>query len=58
MEVFYEYIVNTFVTWLLKMGIPLPVIIWSDYHETRVNYYLSTYMREKGIYLIGKCVLK
>ena len=56
MEVFYEYIANTFVNWLEKQNIKLPVIIFSDYHETRTNYYLSKFMQSKGIYLIGKCV--
>ena len=53
MEVFYEYIVNTFTRWLDREGIKRPVIVYTDYHETRTNYYLSVHMQRVGIILIG-----
>ena len=58
MDTFYKYLVKTFIEWLKKMEISLPIILWTEYNESMVHYSLSTFMREQGIYLVGECVLK
>ena len=35
-EILYEYIINGFKKWLEDNDIPTPVIVFSDWHETRL----------------------
>ena len=46
---------NTVDKWLTKNKIKRPVILFSDYHETRNNYHLASRLTELGIVLI--CLL-
>ncbi|CAL4102780.1 unnamed protein product, partial [Meganyctiphanes norvegica] len=52
-EILYEYIMNHFVKFLQDNEIELPVIVFSDWHETQCNYYLAAEMNKIGIHLIG-----
>merc|ERR1712142_51153 len=48
----YEYLVNDFSNWLEANDIQRPVILFSDYHDTRNNYHLAKRLTELGIVLI------
>merc|ERR1712142_928325 len=50
--VLYEYLVNDFNNWLTKNNIQRPVILFSDFHDTRNNYHLAKRLTELGIVLI------
>lgn len=52
-ETLYEYLCNTFNDWLNSQNIQRPVIVWSDWHETRNNYYLANTLHEQNIILYG-----
>ena len=49
---FYEYMVNTFNNYLKVNKIPRPVIVFSDWHETRTSYILSKRLNQLKIILI------
>ena len=44
---------NTFDTWLDDNHVERPVIVFTDWHETRCNRYLSQALDAKQIILIG-----
>ena len=48
-ETFYEYMLNTFDTWLDDNHVERPVIVFTDWHETRCNRYLSQSLDAKQI---------
>ena len=52
-ETLYEYLANGFNDWLTAQEIVRPVIIFTDWHETRANYFLAQKLTELGIILIG-----
>ena len=52
-ETLFEYICNEFYNWLVNNNIERPVIVFSDWHETRNNYYLVNKMNELGIIMVG-----
>ena len=52
-ENLYEYLCNTFNDWLIEKNVQRPVIIWTDWHESRNNYYLATSLKEMQIVLYG-----
>ena len=52
-QTFYEYIVNDFNQWLERNDVPKPVVIFTDWHETRNNYHLAKAMDKLGIIMIG-----
>lgn len=52
-ETLYEYLCNSFNDWLNSQNIQRPVIIWTDWHETRNNYYLAKTLNEQQTILYG-----
>ncbi|CAL4124319.1 unnamed protein product [Meganyctiphanes norvegica] len=52
-ESFYEYMINDFDTWLDSNNVKKPIIVFTDWHETRNNYHLSRALDAMGIYMIG-----
>ncbi|CAL4130810.1 unnamed protein product, partial [Meganyctiphanes norvegica] len=52
-ESFYEYMVNVFDEWLVDNKVQKPVIVFTDWHETRSNHFLSQALDAKQIILIG-----
>lgn len=53
METLYEYLCNSFNDWLNQNEVQRPIIIWTDWHETRNNYYLGKQLQELNIVLYG-----
>merc|ERR1712055_375679 len=51
-SILYEYLVNDFNEWLRKNKIQRPVILFSDFHDTRNNYHLAKRMNELSIAVI------
>ena len=52
-ETLYEFLCNTFYDWLKEKDIKLPVLVFTDWHETRNNFYLASKLNELGIILYG-----
>ena len=52
-ETLYEYLCNSFNDWLNANQVTRPVIVWTDWHETRNNYYLARQLQELDIILYG-----
>ena len=52
-ETFYEYMCNDFSNWLTKNDIQRPVVVWTDWHESRVWYHLAKKLKELQIILYG-----
>ncbi|XP_066973199.1 uncharacterized protein [Macrobrachium rosenbergii] len=52
-EVFYEYLCNHIDKWLTDNSIQRPVVIWTDWHESRVWYHLAKKLNELKIILYG-----
>lgn len=52
-ETLYEYLCNEFHEWLTVNEVTRPVILWTDWHESRNNYYLAETLHEQGIILYG-----
>ena len=52
-ESFYEYMINSFDQWLTANNVKRPVIVFTDWHETRVNHHLSQALDAKQIIMIG-----
>ena len=52
-ETLYEYLTNSFNNWLTTNNIQRPVILWTDWHETRNNYFLAKTLNEQQIILYG-----
>ena len=52
-ETLFEYLCNSFNVWLNDNNVTRPVIIWTDWHETRNNYYLAKQLQELNIILYG-----
>lgn len=52
-ENLYEYLCNDFHDWLERKNVKRPVVIWTDWHETRNNYYLAKTLNELDIILYG-----
>ena len=48
-ETFYEYMLKTFDTWLDDNHVERPVIVFTDWYETRCNRYLSQSLDAKQI---------
>ncbi|XP_068229518.1 tigger transposable element-derived protein 1-like [Palaemon carinicauda] len=52
-ETLYEYLCNSFNDWLNDNNVQRPIIIWTDWHETRNNYYLAKQLQLLNIVLYG-----
>ncbi|KAK3889995.1 hypothetical protein Pcinc_006044 [Petrolisthes cinctipes] len=52
-ETLYEYLCNGFHDWLNENRVKRPVIVWTDWHESRNNYYLAKELNELNIILYG-----
>ena len=52
-ETLYEYLCNDFSDWVTEHNIQRPVIVWTDWHETRNNYFLAKTLNEQIIILYG-----
>lgn len=52
-ELFYEYIVNVFNTYLMENKVTLPVILFVDGHKSHLSYQLSTLYSELQIVLVA-----
>lgn len=52
-ETLYEYLCNSFNDWLTTHNITRPVIVWTDWHETRNNYFLAKTLNQQNIILYG-----
>lgn len=52
-ESLYEYLCNAFDKWLTDNSVERPVIVWSDWHSTRLNYHTISETLERGIVLLG-----
>ena len=52
-ESLFEYLCNTFDKWLTQNGVQRPVIVWCDWHSTRLNYHTISETLERGIILLG-----
>ncbi|XP_064098554.1 uncharacterized protein LOC135209721 [Macrobrachium nipponense] len=52
-ENLYEYLCNTFNDWLTENDVQRPVIVWTDWHETRNNFYLASSLKSMNIILYG-----
>nr|XP_045607891.1 uncharacterized protein LOC123764326 [Procambarus clarkii] len=52
-EILTDYLLNTFDPWLVRNNITKPVILWTDWHETRVSYYLAKELQERQIIMYG-----
>lgn len=52
-ETLYEYLCNDFNDWLTEQHIQRPVIVYTDWHETRNNYFLAKTLNELNIILYG-----
>ena len=53
MECLYEYLCNNFNEWLVKEEIKRPVVVWTDWHESRLNYHLAKTLFDQQIILYG-----
>ena len=53
-ETFFEWVGNLFNPWLEENEIPKPVILFSDWHETRNNYFTAKLMDKYQIVMMGK----
>lgn len=49
----YEYLCNSFDNWLTENNVPRPVVVWSDWHSTRLNYHTISETLSRGIILMG-----
>ena len=52
-ETFYEFVCNSFSDWLTKNHIQRPVILFTDWHETRNNFFLARQLTKLGIIMLG-----
>lgn len=52
-ETFQDYILNTFDKYLTDQEIKKPVILWTNWHESRCNVKLINSMSERGIFMYG-----
>ena len=52
-ECLFEYLVNGFNKWLTENSITRPVLVFTDWHATRANYFLAERLTSLGIVLIG-----
>lgn len=52
-ETLYEYLCNDFNDWLTEQHVQRPVIVYTDWHETRNNYFLAKTLNELNIILYG-----
>lgn len=52
-ECFYEYMCNGFNDWLEANDIKKPVVVWTDWHETRINFHLAKTLQDLQIILYG-----
>ncbi|CAH0718999.1 unnamed protein product, partial [Brenthis ino] len=50
-DVFFEYISNSFHTWLIKNEIKKPVLLFVDGHKSHMTYALSQFCETNGIIL-------
>lgn len=50
-DVFYEYVCNSFNTWVTEQGIKKPVILFIDGHKSHMTLSLSQFCDENGIIL-------
>ncbi|XP_065680543.1 uncharacterized protein LOC101240224 [Hydra vulgaris] len=51
-QVLYEYLTNAFDQWLTQHNIQRPVIVWSDKHESRLQFHLVKTLADLQIMLI------
>jgi hypothetical protein len=49
---YYEYVANVFHPYLLKQGVPLPIILFVDGHKSHIPYDLSVLCKRLQIKLI------
>ena len=52
-ETLYEYLCNSFNDWLNENNVSRPVILWTDWHETRNNYFLAKQLQELQMIMYG-----
>lgn len=52
-ETLYEYLCNSFNDWLNDNNVQRPIILWTDWHETRSNYFLAKELLELNIIMYG-----
>ena len=52
-ECIFEYLVNGFNKWPTEKCITRPVLVFTDWHETRANFFLAERLTSLGIVLIG-----
>lgn len=52
-ETLYEYLCNSFNDWLNDNNVERPIIMWTDWHETRNNYYLAKQLQHLKIIMYG-----
>ena len=52
-ETLFEYLVNSFDEWLTEHDVERPVLLWSDWHSSRLNYHTISETLSKGIVLMG-----
>ncbi|XP_066985006.1 uncharacterized protein [Macrobrachium rosenbergii] len=52
-ETLYEFLCNDFSDWLDVHEVKRPVLVFTDWHETRNNYYLAKKLNELKIILYG-----
>ena len=52
-DTLYEYLINEFDDWLRKNSVKRPVIVWADWHKSRLSYHTISGTLKKGIVLMG-----
>lgn len=51
--VLYEYLCDDFCEWLTANNVKRPVVIWTDWHESRNGYWLARKLSQLNIILYG-----
>ena len=52
-ETLYEFMCNSFDEWLTSHNVKRPVLVFTDWHETRNSYHLASKLNEQKIILYG-----
>lgn len=52
-ETLFEYCTNGFNDWLTNQEITRPILVFTDWHDTRSNYFLAERLTTLGIVLVG-----
>lgn len=51
-EIFFEYIANTFLTWLKENNFVFPIILYCDGHTSHLKYWVAKFCQENQIIVI------